>query len=95
VDAIIRDHQAQLVKCKKQIEKTREIISLSQRWLAGYQDSVGRERHTWGFCLLRRTPLIAGENAADPNLCGRFFRTLDQNALFEESVPRGTVSIKV
>ena len=44
MDETIRRRQEDLAKCQEAIEKSREIIAVSLRWLTSYQDSVNRER---------------------------------------------------
>jgi len=40
MDETIRRRQEDLAKCQEAIEKSREIIAVSLRWLTAYQDSV-------------------------------------------------------
>jgi hypothetical protein len=60
LDAIIRHHEAQIVKCQQQIEKSDEKILFSLHWLAAYHNSKGK-RASWGWSLplfMRTAPLI-------------------------------------
>ena len=43
MDALIRHREAHLAECHEQIEKSHQMISLSQRWLTAYHDSVNQK----------------------------------------------------
>jgi len=44
MDETTRRSRAQRDKCQEQIERSREMIEASMRWLTAYRNSVNRER---------------------------------------------------
>jgi hypothetical protein len=44
MDQTTRRHQEHLAKCQEQIEKSREMIEISQCWLVAYHGSLHQER---------------------------------------------------
>jgi hypothetical protein len=62
MDEVTRRHQEHLAKCQAQIEKSREMIEISQRWLVAYQASYQERRDSGGAD--NRAPLIVAGKAA-------------------------------
>jgi hypothetical protein len=64
MDETTRRRQEHLAECKEQIEKSREMIAVSVRWLTAYQNSVNRERRNLSISEGGRTHhLIASAKA--------------------------------